>query len=128
MVLLKINNFNHMKSNIIYISEFVGANLNSRLAVRNMRDDIIKENIEYVIIDFSNVVFASRSFMDEFYNVMILNNNFSVEVINLPPEINSLLTIIKSNQHTSRTYKKSNVKSFSTVNEVNNYLNTLSFI
>lgn len=117
-----------MKSNIIYISEFVGANLNSRLAVRNMRDDIIKENIEYVIIDFSNVVFASRSFMDEFYNVMILNNNFSVEVINLPPEINSLLTIIKSNQHTSRTYKKSNVKSFSTVNEVNNYLNTLSFI
>lgn len=50
-----------MKSNIIYISEFVGANLNSRLAVRNMRDDIIKENIEYVIIDFSNVVFASRS-------------------------------------------------------------------
>ena len=68
----------NMKNKIIDIAKCIGRDLNSRIVVRDLYDKIINENMTHVIIDFSNVNFATRSFMDEFYNIFVVNTEIYV--------------------------------------------------
>lgn len=112
----------------IKLKDIWGDNLTSRDLARNMRDRILSEDYNLVIIDFNGVSFASRSFMDEFYNEVLLNSRIDAEIINISNDIDSLLSAVSATQHKAHKIKRGDVKSFSSVREVNDYLNTLSFI
>ena len=92
---------------------------------------IQNQNLKDVKIDFRNVNFATRSFMDEFYNVFIANADLNVELINLSPELKAMLDAVKSTQHrptksAQRSSSRSDMK-FSSISQVNKYLDELSF-
>ncbi len=53
---------------------------------QNLKNDM---NLDEVIFDFSNVNFATRSFLDEFYNVFIKGHHVKLE--NVPNEIAIIL-------------------------------------
>ncbi len=55
-----------MEDKVIDIAAQLGCDLKSRTAVRNLYDEFVNNNWTDAKIDFSNVNFATRSFMDEF--------------------------------------------------------------
>lgn len=121
-----------MKNKVIDITTFTGRDLKSRIAVRELRDMILKQNISSLAIDFKNVSFATRSFMDEFYNLIIVNSDIRTELLHVSPEIQAMLDAVKLTQQrkkpnmTQRNAEK--VMQFSTISEVNKFLNSLSFL
>ena len=62
-----------MRDNIIDIAVCIGRDLKSRIAVKNLYDMIQNQNLKDVKIDFRNVNFATRSFMDEFNSISQVN-------------------------------------------------------
>ena len=69
-----------------------------RLFIENTQED-------NVVLDFYNVKFATRSFIDEFYNVFLKDQNappVKVEITNIPEDIN---IIIESVSHTQTRTK-----------------------
>ncbi len=120
-----------MKSNIIDIATFIGRDLKSRIAVRNLYDIILNQNMTSVKIDFRNVSFATRSFMDEFYNLFIANTSVDAELINLSPELNTMLNAVKFTQRKPIESSKKNSShadmKFSSISQVNKLLEELSF-
>lgn len=120
-----------MKDNIINIAVYIDRDLKSRIAVRDFYDKISSKNLRQVKIDFKNVNFATRSFMDEFYNVFIDNIDINAELINLSPDLKAMLEAVKSTQRRSqKSDKKSSSLSdnkFSSISQVNEYLEELSF-
>lgn len=120
-----------MRETVIDIAAYIGRDLNSRISVRNLYDMILNQNMTDVKIDFRNVSFATRSFMDEFYNVFVANTRVEAELINLSPELKAMLNAVKSTQHMpTKSAKKilphSDIK-FSSISQVNKYLDELSF-
>lgn len=120
-----------MREKVIDIAVCIGRDLKSRIAVRDLYDIILNQNWTQVKIDFRNVNFATRSFMDEFYNVFIANADLNVELINLSPELKAMLAAVKSTQHRStksaiKSSSRSDIK-FSSISQVNKYLEELSF-
>ena len=121
-----------MKNKVIDITTFTGRDLKSRIAVQEFRDMILRQNTDFVIIDFKNVSFATRSFIDEFYNVFIKNTEIKSELLNVSSEIQSLIDAVKSTQHRVKPIIKNRnsekVIQFSSITEVNKYLSSLSFL
>ena len=82
-----------------------------------------------VEMDFKGVKFATRSFIDEFYNLFLKKtevNTFRVELTNVPADIKAMLESV------SRTQVRANVipsesqeVSFKNVKEFLNYFSTL---
>ena len=62
-----------MRDNIIDITVCIGRDLKSRITVKNLYDMIQNQNLKDVKIDFRNVNFATRSFMDEFNSISQVN-------------------------------------------------------
>jgi len=116
-----------MKNNIIDIAAFTGHDLKSRITVRNLYDVILNQNMTNVKIDFRNVSFATRSFMDEFYNLFIANTSVDAELINLSPELNAIkFTQRKPTESAKKISSHADMK-FSSISQVNKYLEELSF-
>jgi aminopeptidase N len=121
-----------MKDKVIDITAYIGRDLKSRIAVREFYDKISNEQRTTVKIDFRNVNFASRSFMDEFYNIFIANADKNVELINLSAEIEAMLDAVKSTQHRAKN-SANRISShhddirFSSISEANKYLEALPF-
>lgn len=121
-----------MKNKVIDITTSTGRDLKSRIAVREFRDLILSQNADLIIIDFKNVNFATRSFIDEFYNVIINNTEIHTELLNISSEIQAMFDAVKLTQHVAKSFpanrKSSKVVKFSSVSEVNKYLSSLSFL
>jgi hypothetical protein len=121
-----------MKNKVIDITTFTGRDLKSRIAVREFRDLILSHNADLIIIDFKNVNFATRSFIDEFYNIIINNSEIHIELLNISSEIQAMFNAVKSTQHNVKSFQlnrnSNKVIKFSSVSEVNNYLSSLSFL
>lgn len=121
-----------MKDKVIDITAYIGRDLKSRVAAREFYDKISNEQRTNIKIDFGNVSFATRSFMDEFYNIFIANVDMNVELINLSAEIDAMLDAVKATQHRPKN-SANGISShhddirFSSISEANRYLETLPF-
>lgn len=122
-----------MNYKVIDIATFAGCDLKSRITVRNLYDSILNNtNADACVkIDFHNVNFVTRSFIDEFYNVFFNSVNIKTELINVAPEIEAMIEVVKSIQRKSKTTSvkshSDSVVKFSTISETNKYLSSLSF-
>lgn len=112
----------------IDISQILSPDLKSRVRVHDLEMFIQNCGEEEVVLDFRNVKFATRSFIDEFYNVFLKNpkaHAYRVEITNVPEDINTILETV------SRTQTRANVipaqipvVSFSSVSVMLKYLRT----
>ena len=117
-------------SSTIDITKILSPDLKSRTSARNLDLFIRNSGEESVVLDFINVKYATRGFIDEFYNLFIKDSNllpYHVEIINIPKDINRILEIVSSTQsHSNRISENANFIKFNNVDEMKEYLETLS--
>ncbi|MBQ7946063.1 MAG: hypothetical protein IJ280_05060 [Bacteroidales bacterium] len=84
-----------------------------------------------VILDFQNVLFATRSFIDEFYNLFIKDSvhlPFKVEITNVPEDIQAMLNSVSKTQTKIKTIPPtSNIMRFENVDDLLNYMSIVGF-
>lgn len=85
----------------IDIAQILSPDLKSRMRAQDLK--LFMENSEEssFVVDFANVKFATRSFMDEFYNLFLKNpetNSFRVEITNVPEDIKTMLDAVSRTQ------------------------------
>ena len=113
----------------IDIASILSPDLKSRMRAQDLKALIENSGADVVEMDFQGVKFATRSFIDEFYNLFLKSpevNTFSVELINVPSDIKAMLDSV------SRTQVRANVipsqsqeVSFKDVKEFWNYFRTV---
>jgi hypothetical protein len=114
---------------IIDIAAILSPDLKSRMRAQDLKALIENSGADAVEMDFQGVKFATRSFIDEFYNLFLKSpevNTFSVELINVPSDIKAMLDSV------SRTQVRANVipsqsqeMSFKDVKDFLNYFSTV---
>lgn len=86
-------------------------------AIDGIKDDII--------LDFSGVIFVSRSFTDELYNVMAENKN--VSLVNMSKFVKSMLEAVTDGRNSKRVFKQSEseIKEFEDMGSLSSFLATI---
>ena len=85
----------------IDIAEILSPDLKSRMRAQDLKLYIQNSGADNVDLDFSNVKFATRSFMDEFYNLFLKDaeaNSFTVKITNVPEDIKAMLDAVSRTQ------------------------------
>ena len=85
----------------IDIAQILSPDLKSRMRAQDLQLFIQNSGADEVELDFSNVKFATRSFMDEFYNLFIKDteaNSFTVKITNVPEDIKAMLDAVSRTQ------------------------------
>lgn len=112
----------------IDITQILSQDLKSRIRVHDLKQFIVNSRVDNAILDFCNVKFATRSFMDEFYNVFLkypAQNPFNVKIINVPADIKIMLdTVSKTQIHTNVIDSFIKEISFNDLNKFLNYIST----
>lgn len=94
-----------MKTNID-ITTILSADLKSRYAVNDLLLYIQNTGSESVVVDFAGVKFATRSFVDEYYNVIMKNqSSIKIETINIPEDIQVIFDVVQRTQHKEKYIK-----------------------
>lgn len=113
----------------IDIAQILSPDLKSRMRAQDLRLYIQNSEADAVDLDFSHVKFATRSFMDEFYNLFLKDaksNNFSVKISNVPEDIKAMLDSVSRTQvKTTVIPSDSPEVSFKDVNEFIQYMSTI---
>ena len=120
---------NGMRS--IDIAEILTPDLGYRAYVHDLELFIQNSGEDVVMLDFSNVQFATRSFVDEFYNVFLKNPEaqpYRVEITNVPEDINTILEAVGRTQ-TRATVIPARIPemSFSSAQELLEFLRSTSY-
>lgn len=90
----------------IDITQLLSPDLKSRARVKDLMLFIENTHEESVVLDFANVRFATRSFIDEFFNVFLKTPEtlpFKVEITNVPEDINRILESVSHTQTQTKT-------------------------
>lgn len=115
----------------IDITDVLSQDLKSRFRVQDFYAYILNSDVREAEIDFRNVKFATRSFIDEFYNVFLKNERnmpFRVHLINVPADIGKMFESVSRTQVKMKTISPvSNVRQFENAEELLQYMNTLAF-
>lgn len=87
-------------SQIIDIATIISQDLKSRSSVHDLLLFIKNSNLSSVEIDFLNVKFATRSFIDEYYNTFELRPIPGIETrtVNIPTDIQYIFDAVKRTQ------------------------------
>ena len=113
----------------IDIAAILSPDLKSRMRAQDLKVLIGNSGADAVEMDFQGVKFATRSFIDEFYNLFLKapeTNSFHVELINVPSDIKVMLDSVSRTQVRAKVIpSQSQEVSFKSVKEFLNYFNTL---
>ena len=112
----------------IDIAQILSPDLKSRMRAQDLKLLMVNSGEDAFELDFSHVKFATRSFMDEFYNLFLKEpkaNAFSVTVTNVPEDIKALLDAVSRTQ-VNATVISSDIPevTFKSVAEMLKYLKT----
>ena len=114
----------------IDITQILSQDLKSRFKVNDLRLLIENSQEEEVMVDFSNVKFATRGFIEEFYNVFMKSPDslpFRLVVTNVPEDINKIFESVSHTQTKVKTIPSDTQEfSFQTVDELIQYLSSAS--
>ena len=114
----------------IDITSVIAVDLRSRSTVHDLLQLILNSGEKKVVLDFSKVEFATRSFVDEFYNVFIKQpvKGVDIELANMPTDIKEMLEVVKQTQNGKPIQEKiTNVETFDTVEEFCDFCSQLAF-
>lgn len=94
----------------INIAKEIFDHLESRGFARQLRDMIIERNLKEVQIDFADITWAGRSFMDEFYREVYINPNFKATPINMAEDFRLMLEAVSHTQTRKEKLKRTTLK------------------
>lgn len=113
----------------IDITQILSPDLKSRMRAKDLELFIRNCGEDVVILDFSNVKFATRSFMDEFYNLFLKNPEslpYRVAITNVPEDINTILEAVSRTQTRAKVIPSHTpTRSFKDVNELLSFLGSV---
>lgn len=113
----------------IDIAEMFSPDLKSRMRAQDLRALLLNSKEQLFVFDFHGVKFATRSFIDEFYNLFLKNpgeNPFSLEMVNVPEDIKAMMDAVSRTQVKASVIPSQSPEiSFKDVNEFLGYLKTL---
>lgn len=109
------------------ITSILGQDLKSRVAVRDVLDFVINADDNDITFDFSKVQFATRSFIDEFYNVFVKDGcEFPATLVGVPDDIGYMLKVVSTTQNKPKRMESAgNVTYCTTLDELKQCLATL---
>lgn len=114
----------------IDVAQILSPELKSRMRAQDLKLLMENSGEKAFMLDFSGVKFATRSFMDEFYNIFLKNPNanaFSVTVTNVPEDIKAMLDAVSRTQVNVKVIPSDTPEVvFKTVDEMLQYLKTAS--
>lgn len=114
----------------IDVAQILSPNLKSRMRAQDLKLLMENSGEKAFMLDFANVKFATRSFMDEFYNIFLKNpgaNPFSVKMTNVPEDIKAILDAVSRTQVNVKVIPSDSPEVvFRTVDEMMKYLKTAS--
>ena len=114
----------------IDITSVIAVDLRSRSTVHDLLQLIQNSGEKKVVLDFSKVEFATRSFVDEFYNVFIKKpvEGVDIKFENMPDELVKMLEVVKQTQNGKPSQEKiADAECFDTVEDFCNYCSQLAF-
>ena len=85
----------------IDIAQLLSPDLKSRMRAQDLKQLVENSETDAVVFDFSNVKFATRSFIDEFYNLFLKHPEaipYKVEITNVPEDIAMMLEAVSRTQ------------------------------
>ena len=85
----------------IDITQILSPELKTRVRVNDLRLYVENTREDVVVIDFRNVKFATRSFIDEFYNVFLKTPDslpIRIEITNVPEDIKRMFDSVSHTQ------------------------------
>ena len=113
----------------IDIASILSPDLKSRMRAQDLKALIDNSGADAVEMDFLGVKFATRSFIDEFYNLFLKTpeaNTFRVELINVPSDIKAMLDSVSRTQVRAKVIpSQSQEVAFKDVREFLNYFSTV---
>ena len=90
----------------IDITTILRQDLKSRYAVSDLLLYIKNTGCKSVIVDFANVKFATRSFVDEYYNIIMQHQSYiMIETMNIPEDIQMIFDAVQRTQHKEKEIK-----------------------
>ena len=114
----------------IDIAQILSPDLKSRMRAQDLQLLMVNSGEETFIIDFHGVKFATRSFIDEFYNLFLKNpsaNDFTVEITNVPEDIKLMFDAVSRTQVKVKVIPADTPEVISkNVDELVNYLSTVT--
>lgn len=114
----------------IDITSVISVDLRSRSTVHDLLQLIENSGEKEVVLDFSKVEFATRSFVDEFYNVFIKKpvEGIDIKFINMPTDLKDMLEVVKQTQNGKPSKEKiAKAETFDTVEEFAAFCSQLAF-
>ncbi|MBR4148179.1 MAG: hypothetical protein IKU00_09915 [Bacteroidales bacterium] len=114
----------------IDIAQVFSPDLKSRMRAQDLK--LLIENSEEteIELDFQGVKFATRSFIDEFYNLFLKNpkaNAFQVLLNNVPEDIKTMLDTVSRTQVRAQVIPSQTQEiSFKNVKDFLNYLSSIT--
>lgn len=118
-----------MNKTIIDISKIISPDLKSRSVVRDFDLYVKNLGISGVLVDFANVKFATRSFIDEFYNTFMKPgaSNVEIELENVPFDLVAVFDAVKSTQKRPKSRNNTgSVVYLDSMNELKKFFNALT--
>ena len=93
--------------NVYPVSSLYGSLLWGRKFAVQLRDRIVMDKAEHVIVDFQGVTMVSRAYTDEFLNVVDLfkKRGVTVESKNLAPEVKKMFQFVQHRRSEIRSQK-----------------------
>lgn len=114
----------------IDIAQLLSPDLKSRMRAQDLKLLIENSKADAVEMDFRGVKFATRSFIDEFYNLFLKHpeeNAFIVELSNVPEDIMTMLDAVSHTQVRAKTIPSQTQEIlFKDVKEFVNYLSSIA--
>ena len=112
----------------IDVAMILSPDLKSRMRAQDLKLFIENSYDKDFTLDFANVKFATRSFMDEFYNLFIKDDSsraYTVKLVNVPEDIKLMLDSVSRTQVKAHTIKANTPEvSFKDVNDLLRFLST----
>lgn len=115
---------------IIDVAQLLSPDLKSRMRAQDLKLLIENSEEKEIELDFQGVKFATRSFIDEFYNLFLKNpkeNTFQVKLTNVPEDIKTMLDTVSRTQVRAKVIPSQTQEiSFKNVKEFLNYLSSVA--
>ncbi len=115
---------------IIDVAQLLSPDLKSRMRAQDLKLLIENSEEKEIELDFQGVKFATRSFIDEFYNLFLKNpkvNTFQVKLTNMPEDIKTMLDTVSRTQVRAKVIPSQTQEiSFKNVKEFLNYLSSVT--
>ena len=115
----------------IDITTILGSELKSRTSARDFAKYLQNMQIVQAQVDFSHVKSVTRSFMDEFYHLLVRKDNaqgVELELVNMDIQAQEFLKAVKATAEAPRKVVASDGARFlnpANVQQLNEYLSTL---